>query len=97
MGAAPEGLRHLNPLDRGAGWGMSRQHEHPVEGPATCEVAEPTAGCGVCACGYGYPDHVATSWFLGVRGRLKDPYYKVFWPEWPLPACPRPVDGATPI
>lgn len=66
MGAAPEGLRHLNPLDRGAGRGISRQHEHPVEGPATCEVADPTAGCSVCACGGGYPDHVATSCLLGV-------------------------------
>lgn len=83
MGAAPEGLRHLNPLDRGAGRGISRQHEHPVEGPATCEVADPTAGCSVCACGYGYPDHVATSWFVGVSGRPTDPHHKVVGPSGP--------------
>lgn len=90
-------LRHPVPLIRGAVRGVSkfRQHEHPVEGPAT-EVAEPTAGCGVCACGYGYPEHVATSCLVGVSGRPKNPHYKVLWPEWPLPVA-KPVDGATPI
>lgn len=58
-GAAPEGLRHPDPLSRGVGRGVSRQHKHPVEGPAT-SVAEPTAGCGVCARGCGYPKHVAS-------------------------------------
>lgn len=83
-GAAPEGLRrHLDPLGRGAGREMSRQHEHPVEGPATCEVADPTAGCSVCACGYGYPDHVATSWFVGVSGRPTNLHHKVVGPSGP--------------
>lgn len=90
-------LRHPVPLIRGAVRGVSRfrQHEHPVEGPAT-EVAEPTAGCSVCACGYGYPEHVATSCLEGVSGWPKNPHYKVLWPEWPLPVA-KPVDGATPI
>lgn len=83
-GAAPEGLRrHPDPLGRGAGRGDCRQHEHPVEGPATCEVADPTAGCGVCACGCGYPDHVATSWSVGVSGRPTDLHYKVLGPSGP--------------
>ncbi len=83
-GAAPEGLRrHPDPLGRGAGRGDCRQHEHPAEGPATCEVADPTAGCGVCACGYGYPDHVATSWSVGVSGRPTDLHYKVLGPSGP--------------
>ncbi|RLV64254.1 hypothetical protein STAN_7074 [Streptomyces sp. CBMAI 2042] len=91
-----EDLRHPDPLNRGAGGGDSRQHEHPVEGPAT-SVADPTAGCSVCACGYGYPEHVATSCLVGARGgRPKDPHHKVLWPEWPLPVA-KPVDGATPI
>lgn len=88
-------LRHPVPLSRGAARGVSRfrQHEHPVEGPAT-EVAEPTAGCSVCACGYGYPEHVATSCLIGVSGRPKNPHHKVLWPEWPLTVA-KPVDGAT--
>lgn len=92
-GAAPRGLRHPSPLNRGVHRGV-RQHKHPVEGPATGKVADPTAGCGVCACGYGYPEHVATSCPEGVSGKPKNPHYKVLWPEWPLPVA-KPVDGAT--
>lgn len=95
-GAAPEGLRHPDPLNKGGGRGVLRQHKHPVEGPATGKVGGPTAGCGVCACGYGYPEHVATSCLEGVSGRPKNLHHKVRWPEWPLPVA-KPVDGATPL